>query len=116
MTRTEFAEALSRLGGEAEDGGLERPQMIAVLEEQMQAMRNRSEYQQRMLHLVEALNSGNRKKFDEFRPMQVLQDSGAPNSWPWDTVRPGNPNAGEPDWVLFPRDDLKPIGLEVTEA
>ena len=32
MTTAEFAEALSRLVGEAEDAGLDMPEMIAVLD------------------------------------------------------------------------------------
>ena len=39
MTQDEFAEALRRLVGEAEDAGLELPQLIAVLEDQTDAMR-----------------------------------------------------------------------------
>jgi hypothetical protein len=47
LTTAEFAEALSRLVGEAEDAGLERPQLIAAgtgrLEDQAQAMREAEE-------------------------------------------------------------------------
>ena len=38
MPTAEFAEALSRLVGEAEDAGLELPKLIAVLREQADAM------------------------------------------------------------------------------
>ena len=38
MTPDEFAEALRRLIGEGEYAGLELPQMIAVMEEQIDAM------------------------------------------------------------------------------
>ena len=39
MTQDEFAEALRHLIGEAEDAGLELPQLIAALEDQTDAMR-----------------------------------------------------------------------------
>ena len=39
MNHDDFAEAISRLVGEAEDAGLEWQQVIAVLQEQADAMR-----------------------------------------------------------------------------
>ena len=39
LTAGEFADALRRLVGEAEDAGLERPAMIAALEDQAWARR-----------------------------------------------------------------------------
>ena len=39
MTEDQFAEALCQLVGEAEDAGLELPQIITVLVEQIEAMR-----------------------------------------------------------------------------
>lgn len=38
MTQEEFAERLRQLVGEAEDAGLELPQMIEVLKDQAEAM------------------------------------------------------------------------------
>jgi hypothetical protein len=38
MTQDEFAERVRQLVGEAEDAGLELPAMIAVLEDQAEAM------------------------------------------------------------------------------
>ena len=39
MTEDQFAEVLCQLVGEAEDAGLELPQIITVLVEQIEAMR-----------------------------------------------------------------------------
>ena len=56
-----------------------------------------------------------RNEFHEWKAMELLKTSGLLEEIAWENLRRGNPQVGEPDWVIVNQSGAIVKGFEVTK-